>query len=124
VILVTHDLGVVAGMCDNVNVMYAGRVVESGSVRDIFYATAHPYTEALQQSLPRANVKGHDLRIIPGMPPDLAQKTVGCPFAPRCAYARPRCGAEDAVLAEIALGHQTACGRLRRGEITLMGVRS
>ncbi len=86
VILVTHDLGVVAGTCDRVNVMYAGRVVESGTVDQVFYEPAHAYTQALQKAIPSLQSKGELLYTVPGMPPDLGKPIKGCAFYPRCPY--------------------------------------
>jgi oligopeptide transport system ATP-binding protein len=114
VILVSHDLGVVAGFCDRVSVMYAGRVLESGSTEDIFYASRHPYTQALRRSVPTLSHKGGDLHTIPGHPPGLDRAIRGCPFAPRCEHASAVCG-EPVRLGEI--GHATACVRYQRGEL-------
>jgi oligopeptide transport system ATP-binding protein len=86
VILITHDLGVVAGTCDRVNVMYGGRVLESGSVDQVFYQAAHPYTRALQKAIPSLQAKGETLYTIPGMPPDMSKPIVGCSFYSRCPY--------------------------------------
>ena len=83
VILVTHDLGVVAGMCDRVNVMYAGKIVESGTAEDVFHNAQHPYTIALQRSIPSLGSKGKPLYTIPGLPPDLAKPIPGDAFALR-----------------------------------------
>lgn len=83
VILITHDLGVVAGMCDRINVMYAGKVVESGTADDIFKRAAHPYTVALQRSIPSLGTKGKPLYTIPGLPPDLSRPIPGDAFAMR-----------------------------------------
>ena len=90
VILVTHDLGVVAGMADDIAVMYAGRIVEYGPARDVFRNPKHPYTQGLLASKPRLDVKGA-LKPIRGMPPDLGALPEGCHFRPRCAYAHGRC---------------------------------
>jgi oligopeptide transport system ATP-binding protein len=85
VILITHDLGVVAGMADRVAVMYAGYVVETGELDDIFYGARHPYTHMLLQAIPRVDEDRREpLRVIPGSPPDLLHLPPGCPFAPRC----------------------------------------
>jgi oligopeptide transport system ATP-binding protein len=83
VILITHDLGVVAGLCDRIHVMYAGRIVECGTADDIFKDPRHPYTVALQRSIPALGTKGKPLYTIPGLPPDLAQPIPGCAFALR-----------------------------------------
>jgi oligopeptide/dipeptide ABC transporter ATP-binding protein len=90
-IFITHNLGIVAKMCDQLAVMYAGRVVESGPVSRIFNAPAHPYTEALLSSIPRMNDSRQRLTAIDGQPPDLAALPPGCAFAPRCRRAFARC---------------------------------
>ncbi|HEV8322015.1 MAG TPA: ABC transporter ATP-binding protein [Myxococcota bacterium] len=90
VVLVTHDLGVVAGMADEVAVMYAGRIVEHGSARDLFKHPTHPYTQALLGSVPRLDQKGR-LRPVDGQPPDLTQLGADCSFRPRCEFAEERC---------------------------------
>ena len=116
-ILVTHNLGVIARTCDRVLVMYAGRILESASVRDLFYETRHPYTRALMGAMPSVHAKGETLYAIPGMPPDLSREIVGCPFAPRCEHAIERCRREDVSLQEVSLGHATACLRVQAGEL-------
>src|SRR5882762_9400826 len=93
-IFITHNLGIVARMCDKVAVMYAGRIVESGPVSRIFNAPAHPYTEALLNSIPRMGDSAQRLTAIEGQPPDLAALPPGCAFAPRCAKAFDRCRVE------------------------------
>jgi len=108
-ILVTHDLGVVAGTCDRVNVMYAGKIVESAAAREIFYRARHPYTEALLNSLPSVQGRGQELYTIPGMPPDLSEPIKGCPFAPRCPRVEAICRERDVSLQEIEANHATAC---------------
>ena len=90
IILVTHDLGVVAGNCDRVNVMYAGRDVESGRTDQIFYDPQHPYTRSLQKAIPSLQVKGDLLYTVPGMPPDLSKPIRACSFYPRCPYPKVR----------------------------------
>ena len=117
VIFITHDLGVVSGLCDRVLVMYAGRVVESGDVRTIFYRPRHPYTRALQRSIPSTQPKGAELFTIPGLPPDLSRLPAGCAFAPRCESATDLCRHQDPALKELASGHTTACLRVQAGEI-------
>jgi oligopeptide/dipeptide ABC transporter ATP-binding protein len=94
-IFITHNLGIVAKMCDQVAVMYAGRMVESGPVRQIFNHPAHPYTEALLQSIPRLSDSRQRLAAIDGQPPDLAAPPTGCAFHPRCPKAMDRCRAEE-----------------------------
>ena len=98
VILVTHDLGVVAQMCDRVAVMYAGRVVEMTDTRTLFSTPRHPYTYALMRALPTGKETGKRLPTIEGAPPDLSKETVGCPFAPRCVYATDLCREETPAL--------------------------
>ncbi len=117
VIFITHNLGLVAGLCDRVNVMYAGKVVESGNLRDIFYHSRHPYTRALQQSIPSLQNKGAELYTIPGSPPDLSQPIQGCAFAPRCAFAVDDCRVTGVALQPVSgTTHATSCLRLQRGE--------
>nr|WP_283251020.1 ABC transporter ATP-binding protein [Rhabdothermincola salaria] len=111
-ILITHDLGVVARRADRIIVMYAGRAVERAAVRELFHHTTHPYTEALLASVPRLTYEPHTrLAAIPGTPPDLTRAIVGCPFAPRCAYATDICRVEHPPLepATADPGHFVAC---------------
>jgi peptide/nickel transport system ATP-binding protein/oligopeptide transport system ATP-binding protein len=92
VILITHDLGVVARMADRIAIMYAGRIVEEGPAEAIFHAPRHPYTIGLSRSIPRLDgARGRRLEPIPGMPPTLSRVPPGCPFHPRCAHAAPVC---------------------------------
>jgi oligopeptide/dipeptide ABC transporter ATP-binding protein len=93
-IFVTHNLGIVAKMCDKVAVMYAGKIVEMQSVRGLFYSPRHPYTRALLDSMPKLG-KREPLYGIPGQPPDLANLPSGCSFHPRCLHAMDRCRAEE-----------------------------
>jgi len=110
VILITHDLGVVAGMCERVKVMYAGKIVEEGPTRDLFKSPRHPYTRALLASLPRLDEEeGQQLRTIPGLPPNLSRVPPGCPFHPRCAHAEERCSRDVPRLETVAEGHRKAC---------------
>ena len=98
-LLITHDLGVIAGLADRVLVMYAGRPVEIGTVEDIFYRPAMPYTHGLLGSLPRLDSDGSErLRQIPGAPPSLTDEPKGCPFAPRCPLREPLCDEEEPAL--------------------------
>jgi peptide/nickel transport system ATP-binding protein len=98
-ILITHDLGVAAGRADDIMVMYAGRAVEMATTREIFRGPRMPYTEALLRSLPRLSDATHTrLSAIPGRPPDLARRTPGCAFGPRCSYRSERCEAEEPAL--------------------------
>ncbi len=117
VIFITHDLGVVSGLCDRVQVMYAGRIVETADTRTLFYAPRHPYTRALQRSIPALQPKGAELYTIRGMPPDLSKPLPGCPFAPRCEFALEKCVANPVQLKEVAPGHAHACLRAQQGEI-------
>jgi oligopeptide transport system ATP-binding protein len=121
VIWITHDLGVVAGFCRRVLVMYAGRVVEQAPTDRLFYQTSHPYTRALQKSIPALQPKGAELYSISGMPPDVSKPIPGCPFAPRCEFATPVCE-QPVELKEIAPGHATACVRVQRKEINLQDI--
>ena len=118
VILISHDLGVVAGFCDRVQVMYAGRIVESAGVEDVYYRPRHPYNLALQKSIPALQQKGEELYTIPGLPPDLSRSVPGCPFVPRCEFAQDQCRQEVA-LRPVAEGHDSACLRVQKGEVTL-----
>lgn len=98
-ILITHDLGVVAGRADEIAVMYAGRIVEKSATRDLFASMRHPYTQALFESIPKIEHPSHTrLRAITGQPPDLTDLPAGCSFASRCRYARPRCLSENPAL--------------------------
>ena len=94
VIFVTHNLGIVARMCEKLAVMYAGRIVETGTVRELFNNAQHPYTRALLGSMPKLGSK-EKLSAIPGQPPDLASLPGGCAFHPRCPDALPRCASDE-----------------------------
>ena len=110
IILVTHDLGVVAGICDRVLVMYAGRVVEEAPVRELFARPRHPYTAALLRSIPRIDGAAHGrLAHIDGIPPRLDRAFTECPFAPRCELVRPACRTGVPVLDTFAPGHLRRC---------------
>jgi oligopeptide transport system ATP-binding protein len=119
VIFISHDLSVVAGFCDRVMVMYAGRVVETADTRTIFRAPKHPYTRALQRSRPAMQAKGAELCVIPGLPPDLSRPVPGCAFAPRCEFAVADCGRTEMRLQDVGAGQASACLRVQRGELTL-----
>ena len=119
VIWISHDLGVVAGFCRRVLVMYAGRVVESGRVEDIFARPLHPYNRALQRSIPALQGKGAELYTIPGLPPDVSKPLPACAFADRCEFAQPECRTDEVVLKEVEPGHASACVRVQRGELKL-----
>ena len=111
VILITHDLGIAAGMCNRVNVMYAGRIVETGAVDDIFEHPRMPYAWGLLDSLPRLDeVKGEKLRTIEGLPPDLINPGPECRFSPRCPYARDQCREHEPELSpRNQEGHRARC---------------
>jgi peptide/nickel transport system ATP-binding protein len=109
IILITHDLGVAAGICHRVAVMYAGRVVEVGDVRAIYRRPAHPYTRALLDSIPHLGQRRRRLYSIAGQPPSLIAPPDGCRFAPRCARAEARCHEEYPPDVEISAGHRAAC---------------
>lgn len=110
IILITHDLGVVADIAKNVLVMYAGQIVERGTIDDIFYNPQHPYTWALLKSVPRLDsVKKEDLVAIHGTPPDLLAPPKGCPFASRCNYCMPICKEIPPDVTEISDTHNTQC---------------
>ncbi len=119
VIWISHDLGVVAGFCRRVLVMYAGRVVESGRVEDIFARPLHPYNRALQRSIPALQGKGAELYTIPGLPPDVSKPLPACAFAERCEFAQPACRTGEIALKEIEPGHASACVRVQAGELKL-----
>ena len=111
-ILITHDLGIVAELCERVLVMYAGKIVELGDVHTIFESPRHPYTVGLMDSLPRLNAEDDWLRPIPGQPPSLISRPPGCPFRPRCflSQGRLRCREEEPPLRPIGgTAHLTAC---------------
>lgn len=110
-ILVTHDLGVVAGRTDDIAVMYAGKIVEKASTPQLFASMRHPYTEALLRSIPKPTDPSHTrLSAIGGRPPDLINPPKGCKFSPRCPYAQDRCREEEPqIQADAAPGHEFAC---------------
>lgn len=110
IILITHDLGVVADICDKVNVMYGGLIIEQGTVKDIFYNSRHPYTWGLMESVPNPNTLVRErLRPIDGQPPDLFKPPKGCPFYARCKYSMEVCKEHRPGYYEIAQGHKSAC---------------
>jgi peptide/nickel transport system ATP-binding protein len=110
-ILVTHDLGVVAGRADDIAVMYAGRVVEKSPTRTLFSSVRHPYTEALLRSIPKLGAASHTrLTAIGGRPPDIINPPSGCKFSPRCPYVQPKCMDEEPPLIDAAdHGHVFRC---------------
>lgn len=109
IILISHDLGVIATLCSRVIVMYAGKIAEMGRAEDIFHHPQHPYTLGLLQSVPRMDVEQQVLIGIEGQPPDLLHPTMGCPFHPRCSYAMTICAEEYPETTEISPGHQVKC---------------
>lgn len=115
-ILITHDLAVIADMCDRVAIMYAGRIVESGSVKEIFSAPRHPYTQALLGAAPDARAGRRTIKVLEGHPPDLSALPPGCHFAPRCPLADARCREEDPPTIEYADRVTLACHRYSLGD--------
>ncbi len=116
-ILITHNLGVVAGMCERVLVMYGGKVVESGPTEDVFAKPRHPYTWSLLRSIPRLDAEGHEpLRAIEGMPPDLINLPTGCAFHPRCAFRINRCTRETPPLEPVGPTQMAACWVTQSGK--------
>jgi oligopeptide/dipeptide ABC transporter ATP-binding protein len=108
-IFITHNIGIVAKMCDNVGVMYAGKLVERAPVRTIFNQPAHPYTEALLQAVPKLTDRSKRLWSIEGQPPDLANPPTGCPFNPRCPHAEDRCRREVPPEFQVGENHYARC---------------
>jgi oligopeptide/dipeptide ABC transporter ATP-binding protein len=112
-LLVTHDLGVVAERADDVAIMYAGRIVERGPVADVFETPLHPYTRGLLRSIPKAGAdRRQRLETIPGVVPDLTRLPVGCRFRDRCPEAIAACADRDPPLEEYRAGHSAACVRV------------
>lgn len=123
VILITHDLGVIAGLCSRVIVMYGGLIMEEGTVEDIFYRTKHPYTAGLLSSIPKSGKE----KLVPifGTPPDLLNPPAGCPFAARCSYAMRLCKEYSPELRYLEEGHRCACWlhhdsvKMQKGQVIL-----
>ena len=111
ILFITHDLGVVAEICDDVVVMYCGRVVEKANVYDLFANPSHPYTEGLLASIPQMGVEVDELDSIPGNVPNPKYMPKGCKFAPRCKYATDRCREEEPGFFDLGNGHQSKCWR-------------
>ena len=110
ILMITHDLGVIAKLCDRVLVMYGGKIVERGSVDEIFYDTAHPYTKGLMHSIAKLDTaRGHKLQPIEGTPPDLFAPPKGCPFAARCEYCMEICKDMPPQTYELSKEHETCC---------------
>jgi peptide/nickel transport system ATP-binding protein len=119
-LLITHDMGVIAGHADRVSVMYAGRVVETADLTTVFRRMHHPYTQALLASIPRLSQDQRKvLHAIPGLPPDLTQPPPGCRFAPRCSAATDKCRAEEPPLTDAAPGHRFSCWHPTDGPLPL-----
>lgn len=114
IMLITHDFGIIAGLCRKVAVMYAGRIVENADGKEIFFNPRHPYTRGLLTSTPRMDRVEKRLRPIGGLPPSLLDPPERCPFAPRCDYAQERCWTFNPPLESVASAHYAAC--LRSGE--------
>ncbi len=108
-ILITHDLGIVAESCDTVAIMYAGKIVETGSLEDIFDHTAHPYTIGLFHSIPSLEKDTHRLQPIAGLMPDPSNLPSGCAFHPRCPYADDLCSQQEPSAIELSPGHLCRC---------------
>lgn len=109
IIMITHDLGVVAGLCDKVLVMYAGRTMEYGTTDNVFYNPSHPYTQGLLEAIPRLDNEGEILTTIPGNPPNLLQLPKGCPFQERCIHASDKCRTESPALIQCENHGLRAC---------------
>jgi oligopeptide/dipeptide ABC transporter ATP-binding protein len=125
IILITHNLGVVAGLCSRVVVMYAGEIVEQGTTEQIFDAPQHPYTWALLRSLPRVDADRHErLRSIEGLPPDLIAPPTGCKFNPRCPFRLERCFSEAPELKPVGDGQVAACWVTMKRAYAEMGAAS
>ena len=116
IILITHDLGVIAELADDVVVMYAGQIVERAPVKRLFEAAQHPYTIGLLGAIPELDRRRARLATIEGTVPDLSAALVGCRFAPRCPFAEPRCRAEAPALRAVEPGHEAACWRAPLGD--------
>jgi oligopeptide/dipeptide ABC transporter ATP-binding protein len=108
-ILITHDMGVVADVTDKICVMYAGHAVEQADVYEIYERPGHPYTKALLESIPRVDQKGEELTAIKGLPPALVNPPPGCSFHPRCAFARDRCKTDEPPLYQLPGNRESAC---------------
>ena len=120
-VMITHDLGVVAKMCDDVAVVYAGRVVESGSLEDVFNNTMHPYTEGLFNSLPNIENREAELKPIPGLMPDPTNLPAGCAFADRCQYAVPACREKVPEARKVSDTHYVFCSRYDEPDFSIEG---
>ncbi len=121
ILMITHDLGIVAEVCDEVSVIYAGRIVEHGTVREVFKQALHPYTEGLFNSLPVINNKQVKLKPIPGLMPDPIDLPPGCAFWPRCPYATQKCRQSVPEARYFSGTHYTACHAYDDGAFKLKG---
>ncbi|MEG1144597.1 MAG: ABC transporter ATP-binding protein [Clostridium sp.] len=122
IIMITHDLGVVANMCDHIAVMYAGKVVEYGTIDDIFYAPSHEYTKGLLRSIPKIHEKEHSKLVpIEGSPVDMLNPPAGCPFAPRCNLCMKICLREMPPYIDLSENHYSACWLLQKAEFEKTG---
>ena len=120
-LMITHDLGIVAEVCDEVSIMYAGRIVEHGTLEDIFDHTSHPYTEGLFGSLPNIEKRTEALKPIPGLMPDPTNLPTGCPFHPRCKYATELCKTRVPVKTELSQTHSVCCLAYEEGTGVTLG---
>lgn len=120
-IMITHDLGIIAETCDSVAIMYAGRIVETGIVREVFKGFLHPYTEGLFNSIPEIGNKNKKIIPIPGQMPDPINLPAGCVFAPRCPYALEKCETEVPILKYLGQTHGVACHRYEQQGFKLKG---
>lgn len=120
-LMITHDLGIVAEVCDEVSIMYAGRIVEHGNLEDIFENTSHPYTEGLFGSLPDIEHRTEELHPIPGLMPDPTDLPSGCPFHPRCAYCTELCKTRRPVETRLSDTHTVACLAYEKGTGVVLG---
>jgi oligopeptide transport system ATP-binding protein len=119
ILFITHNLGVAATFCDRINVMYAGTILESGTTKEVFKHTAHPYTKALIRCVPSLDDASDSLQMINGTLFDPSQPLTGCPFAARCDYTDEYCRSFPCTLDEVTPGHASACIRVKKGEISL-----
>lgn len=120
-LMITHDLGIVAEVCDEVSIMYAGRIVEHGTLEDIFNHTAHPYTEGLFGSLPNIEKRTEELNPIPGLMPDPTNLPSGCPFHPRCKYCQEICKTRVPARTELSETHSVSCLAFEEGTGVSLG---
>lgn len=120
-LMITHDLGIVAEVCDEVSIMYAGKIVEHGNLEDIFNNTKHPYTEGLFNSLPNIKDRGAELKPIPGLMPDPTNLPEGCPFHPRCAYCQEICKTRKPAETHLSDTHTVSCLAYEEGTGVTLG---